>query len=98
MILALVFLTSVLAVAFALLPRGVARAAFSDIICALLMLSVLIVTSLHGTSSKGRMRVFWMLQATGWGLWLLDQLLWIVFDLVLQKQMPEMFSADALLF
>jgi diguanylate cyclase (GGDEF)-like protein len=97
-ILALVFLTSVLAIAFALLPRGLARAAFSDIVCALLMLSVLIVTSLHGTSSKGRMRVFWMLQATGWGLWLLDQLLWIVFDLVLQKQMPEMFSADALLF
>jgi hypothetical protein len=44
------------------------------------------------------MRVFWILQATGWGLWLLDQLMWIVFDLVLKKQMPEMFSADALLF
>ena len=44
------------------------------------------------------MRVFWILQATGWGLWLLDQLVWIVFDLVLQKQMPEMFPADALLF
>ena len=97
-ILTLALLTSVLAVAFALLPRGLARAAFSDIVCALLMLSVLIVTSMRGTSSKGRMRVFWMLQATGWGLWLLDQLLWIVFDLVLQKQMPEMFSADALLF
>ena len=96
--LALVFLTAVLAVAFALLPRGLVRAAFSDIVCALLMLSVLVVTSLNGTSSKGRMRMFWILQATGWGLWLLDQLLWIVFDLVLQKQMPEMFSADVLLF
>jgi hypothetical protein len=41
--------------------------------------------------------VFWVLQATGWGLWLTDQLLWIVFDLVLQKEMPVMFSADALL-
>ncbi|HZW94322.1 MAG TPA: GGDEF domain-containing protein [Candidatus Eremiobacteraceae bacterium] len=97
-ILALVFLTAVQSVAFALLPRGLARAAFSDIVCALLMLSVLIVTSLNGISSKGRMRVFWILQATGWGLWLTDQLLWIVFDLVLQKQMPVMFSADALLF
>jgi len=44
------------------------------------------------------MRVFWILQAIGWGLWLTDQLLWIVFDLVLQKEMPVMFSADALLF
>ena len=85
-------------VAFALLPRGLVRAAFSDIVCALLMLSVLMVTSLNGISSKGRMRVFWILQATGWGLWLTDQLLWIVFDLVLQKKMPVMFSADALLF
>lgn len=44
------------------------------------------------------MRVFWILQATGWGLWLVDQLVWIVFDLVLQQKMPLMFSADALLF
>jgi len=97
-VLAPVFLTAVQAVAFALLPRGLVRAAFSDIVCALLMLSVLMVASLNGISSKERMRVFWILQATGWGLWLIDQLLWIVFDLVLQKQMPEMFSADALLF
>ena len=40
-ILTLAFLTAVLAVAFALLPRGIARAAVSDIVCALLMLSVL---------------------------------------------------------
>jgi diguanylate cyclase (GGDEF)-like protein len=89
---------AVQAVAFALLPRGLVRAAFSDIVCALLMLSVLMVASLNGISSKGRMRVFWVLQATGWGLWLIDQLLWIVFDLVLQKKMPAMFPADALLF
>jgi hypothetical protein len=62
------------------------------------MLSALVVTGLNGISSKGRMRVFWILQATGWGLWLTDQMLWTVFDLVLQKKMPEMFSADALLF
>jgi len=97
-ILTLVVLTAGQAVAFALLPRGLARAAFSDIVCALLMLSVLMVTTLNGISSKGRMRVFWILQAAGWGFWLTDQLLWIVFDVVLQKQMPVMFSADALLF
>ena len=97
-VLTLVSLTAVQSVAFALLPRGLARAAFSDIVCALLMLSALVVTGLNGISSKGRMRVFWILQATGWGLWLTDQMLWTVFDLVLQKKMPEMFSADALLF
>jgi diguanylate cyclase (GGDEF)-like protein len=94
----LVFFAAVQAVAFALLPRGLVRAAVSDIVCALLMLSVLMVASLSAISSKGRMRVFWILQATGWGLWLVDQLLWIVFDLMLQQKMPVMFSADALLF
>ena len=97
-ILAFVFLIAVQAVAFALLPRGLVRAAFSDIVCALLMLSVLAVTTLNGIASKGRMRVCWILQAFGWGLWLTDQLVWIVFDLVLQKEMPAMFFADALLF
>ena len=52
----LVFLTAVLVVAFALLPRGFARAAVSDIVCALLMLAVLMVASLNRISSKGRMR------------------------------------------
>ena len=86
------------AVAFALLPPGLVRAAASDIVCALLMFFVLMVASLNAISSKGRMRVFWMFQATGWGLWLIDQLLWVVFDLVLQQKMPAMFSADAILF
>jgi len=85
-------------VAFTLLPRSLARAAVSDIVCALLMFSVLLVVTLNGIASTGRSRLFWILQATGWGLWLMDQLLWIVFDLVLQRKMPAMFSADALLF
>ena len=48
--------------------------------------------------SKGRMRWFWMLQAAGWALWLGDQMVWIVFDLVLKKKLPAMYPADALLF
>jgi diguanylate cyclase (GGDEF)-like protein len=98
LVLVAVFLMAVQAVAFTLLPRSLARAGVSDIVCALLMFSVLLVVTLNGISSTGRSRLFWILQATGWGLWLMDQLLWIVFDLVLQQKMPAMFSADALLF
>jgi hypothetical protein len=43
--LTLVFLTAVESLVFALLPRGLARAAVSDVVCALLMLSVLVVTT-----------------------------------------------------
>ena len=44
------------------------------------------------------MRWFWMLQAAGWALWFSDQVVWIVFDLVLQRKVPAMYPADALLF
>jgi diguanylate cyclase (GGDEF)-like protein len=78
--------------------RGYARTAVTDIICALLMLSATAAFAANGISSEGRMRWFWMLQAVGWGLWLADQLLWVGYDVVLQKKLPVMFSGDALLF
>jgi diguanylate cyclase (GGDEF)-like protein len=91
-------LTAVLTVACVFLPRGLARVAISDMVGGLLMLSALLAFASHATASKGRMRWFWMLQATGWGLWLCDQLVWITFDLFLKKKVPAMYPADALLF
>jgi len=90
--------TALVAVASALLPRGSALAAVSDIVGAILMLFALINFASNGIASKGRMRWFWMLQAAGWTLWLSDQMVWIVFDLVLQRKVPAMYPADALLF
>lgn len=92
-----VFLTVALTLACAFLPRGLLLVAVSDIICALLMFSALLAFALNGVASKGRFRVFWMLQASAWGLWLSDQVVWIVWDLVLQKKMPGMYPADILL-
>ena len=91
------FFTAALMVACAILPRGLARIAISDIVCALLMCSALLAFAQNGFASKGRFRVFWMLQAAGWGLWLSDQVVWIIWDLVLQKKMPAMYPADILL-
>jgi diguanylate cyclase (GGDEF)-like protein len=91
-------LTAVLAGACVLLPQGLGLAAVSDIVGGLLMLSALIVFASNGVASKGRTRWFWMLQAAGWALWFGDQAVWIVFDLILQKKMPAMYPADALLF
>ncbi len=62
------------------------------------MLSALLVFTWNGFASKGRMRWFWLLQAAGWALWFSDQVVWIVFDLVLQRKVPSMYPADALLF
>ena len=86
------------AVASAVLPRDLALAAVSDIVGAILMLLALFAFALNGLASKGRTRWFWMLQAAGWTLWFSDQMVWIIFDLVLQRKVPAMYPADALLF
>lgn len=91
-------LTVVLAVATLSLQRGLLLTGFSDIASALLMLTALLAFAFQGKASKGRMRWFWLLQAAGWGLWFSDQIVWIVFDLVLRKPVPQMYPADALLF
>lgn len=91
-------LTALLALASALLPRGFALAAASDLVSALLLLSALFAFAWNGVDSKGRIRWFWILQAAGWALWFGDQMVWIVFDLVLRQKVPAMYPADALLF
>ena len=80
------------------LPRGLAMTAVSDITGALLMLMTLLAFGRQGLASTGRLRWFWFLQSAGWGLWLADQMVWIVFDLVLKLRIPSMYPADALLF
>jgi diguanylate cyclase (GGDEF)-like protein len=96
---AAVLLAAMLTAAWCVLPpRGFAMMAASDIMSALLMLSALLAFATLGFTSKGRMRWFWLLQAAGWALWFGDQLVWVTFDLILQKKMPQMYPADALLF
>jgi diguanylate cyclase (GGDEF)-like protein len=95
---AAVLLVAAVGVASALLPSSLALTAISDIAGALLMLSALVASARNGFKSQGRIRLFWMLQSAGWGLWLSDQLVWVAFDLILQKKMPAMYPADALLF
>jgi diguanylate cyclase (GGDEF)-like protein len=98
LLLAAAVLMAVLVVACMVLPKGLARAAISDIVSGLLMFSALVVFASNGVASKGRTRWFWMLQAAGWALWLSDQFVWITFDLILQNKVPAMYPADALLF
>jgi diguanylate cyclase (GGDEF)-like protein len=95
---AAVFLTAVVAAACVALRPGLALAAISDIVGALLMLSALLAFARNGIATQGRVRLFWLLQAAGWVLWLCDQFVWVTFDVILQKKIPPMYPADALLF
>src|ERR1700727_2972867 len=87
---AAVFLTAVLACASTLLRPGVTLACISDIVAAFLMFSAFLAFAPNAAASTGRIRLFWTLQAAGWAMWLSYQLVWLVFDLVIQKKVPAM--------
>jgi diguanylate cyclase (GGDEF)-like protein len=91
-------LVAVLAASCAFLPRSFLLTAISDIVGALLMFTALFSFAVLGLKTKGRIRLFWMLQASGWALWLSDQMVWIYYDLYLHQKMPPMHPADSLLF
>ena len=91
-------LMAVLAAACSFLPKSFLLTATSDIVGALLMFAAFFSFTTLGLKNKGRMRWFWMLQASGWVLWFADQLVWIYYDLFLHRKMPPMHPADALLF
>jgi diguanylate cyclase (GGDEF)-like protein len=90
--------TAVLTFACLALPRSLVVVAISDLVGGLLMLCAFFSFTHNARHSSGRMRWFWMLQATGWAFWFSDQVFWIVFDLILHKKMPAMYPSDALLF
>jgi len=84
--------------ASALLPRGVALSAVSDIASSLLFLALVISFVRNAIPTRGRLRVFWIMQSVGWSVALINQLWWMYWDVVLQKQVPMLFAGDVLMF
>jgi diguanylate cyclase (GGDEF)-like protein len=84
--------------ASAFLPRGVALSAVSDVASSLLFLALLIAFARNAIPTRGRLRVFWIMQSIGWSVALLNQLWWMYWDVILQKQVPMLFAGDVLLF
>lgn len=91
-------LVGLLVACCSLMGRSLSLAAVSDTVGALLVLFAFCAFAALAKGSKGRTRWFWILQAAGWGLWFGDQLVWLAFDVVLQRKLPAMYPADALLF
>lgn len=91
-------LTLVQFAASALLPRGVALSAVSDIASSLLFLALIIAFARNAVPTRGRLRVFWIMQATGWLVALVNQLWWMYWDVILVKQVPMLFAGDVLMF
>jgi diguanylate cyclase (GGDEF)-like protein len=91
-------LTLAQVVATTTLRRGFALTALSDVIEALVLLTLLVALGRNAALSRGRLRSFWVLQMTGWFFWFVDQCWWILYDVFLRKPIPPMFFGDVMLF
>lgn len=93
-----ILLTFVQLAATAILPRGVALSAFSDLASVLLTLALVIAFARNAIPARGRLRVFWIMQTVGWCVSLINQVWWMSYDVFLGKPVPMLFAGDVLLF
>jgi len=85
-------------VAFFLHWRGFGLAAFSDFMqCALLLFATL-ACLLNVQKTNQRARLFWSLMGLGLGSWLIYRMLWTYIEVVQRHEVPDPFTADAILF
>src|SRR5579864_4651477 len=80
------------------LPHSFRLVASSDVIECLLLGLVTIAFLPHLLRAQGRARVFWGLVTLGIGLWFLYQVFWVYFEIVLGRDVPDMFWGDIVLF
>lgn len=81
-----------------LLPRSFALTAISDIVQSLLLISGAAAFLPSAFASRGRLRLFWFLIATGVGFWLIYQVFWTYYEIVLRHDVPDLCAWDIVLF
>ena len=87
-----------LIVAAIFLPRSFALTALSDWIQCILLLSGAVSLIPNAVRSRGRLRAFWALLATGIGLWFTYQVIWTYYEVWLRRDVPDLCAADIILF
>ena len=85
-------------VAALVLPQSFRLTVFTDVIETVLLLSGVASFIPLVLRSRGRMRVFWSLIVLGLVLWFTYQLLWVYYELVLRRDVPDLFNGDVILF
>lgn len=81
-----------------LLRRSFQLTAFSDIVQCLLLASGAAAFLPLALRSQGRMRLFWSLITLGILFELTYQLLWTNFEVILRRDVPDLFAGDVILF
>ena len=80
------------------LPRSFQLTAFSDIVQCFLLVSGAAAFVPLALRSQGRIRLFWSLITFGVSLWLIYQLLWTYYEVILRTDVPDLFAGDVILF
>jgi signal transduction histidine kinase len=81
-----------------ILPQSFRLTAFCDVTETLLLMSGVASFVPLAFRSRGRMRLFWSLIIFGITLWLCYQFMWIYYELVLHREVPDIFAGDMILF
>ena len=81
-----------------ILHRSFALLAFSDWIQCILLLSGALALIPNALRSRGRLRLFWALLATGMVFWFAYQVMWTYFEVWLHTDVPDLFAGDIVLF
>lgn len=85
-------------VAALILPQSFRLTAITDVIGSLLLASGTASFVPLATRSKGRLRLFWSLIILGLLFWLSYQLLWTYYEVLLRRDVPDLFTGDVILF
>jgi len=80
------------------LPRSFVLTAFSDIVQSLLLIFGTFAFLPLISRSRGRIRLFWSLITLGLSFWLIYQLYWTYYEVILRKDVPELCTWDVVLF
>jgi signal transduction histidine kinase len=79
-------------------PAGFPLLAFGDIAQFLVLFLAFLLMVANAVSSRGQIRLFWGLMATGCLLWSTNLSLWAFYEVVLRRTLPEPFIGDVVLF
>lgn len=91
-------MTALFILAALTLPRSFALTIFSDLTQCVLLLSGAATFIPLARASQGRMRLFWSLITLGIGFWLAYQTFWTYYEVVLQRDVPDLCAWDIVLF
>ncbi|HEX4784340.1 MAG TPA: histidine kinase dimerization/phospho-acceptor domain-containing protein [Candidatus Sulfotelmatobacter sp.] len=96
--LAVAGLVAAFVLAALILPQSLGLKALSDLIQCILLVSGAVSFVPMVLRSEGRMRLFWSLITLGISFWLAYQLLWTYFEVILRRDVPDLFAGDVILF